>query len=374
MNKNYFRLIVSSILLLGLMILNNVYNFFNSYTLILFLLLFIIFIYWFIGYEKNTKRYQKDIIFKILIYSIIYYLITYIGGLYLGFTKTAYSLKILPILNHIWPVILTIVFTEILRYIFMSKCFDKKLLAFLLIINTTLIDITLLVNTYSYGIFSFILLVLIPSLSKNILLTYIVYKVGYKPSIIYRLLFEIPLFILPIFPSFGIYMESLIKLSFPLLLIFILNKSFINTKNAEVVGKKKSSFITNISIIILMIVLTSFVVLTSGAIKYFAVTIGSESMVPTINKGDIAIVDKSVTTEDLKENDILVFKHDSIIIIHRIVKILVVNGETYYYTKGDNNNAEDGYPITESQIVGMYLFKIPYLGYPTVEFNELTKK
>ena len=147
MNKNYLRLIVSSILLFVLMILNNVYNFFNSYTLILFLLLFIIFIYLFIGYEKNTKRYQKDITFKILIYSIMYYMITYIIGLYLGFTKTGYSLKILPILNHVWPIMLTIIFTELLRYIFMAKGFNKKLIVILLIINTTLIDVTLLINS-----------------------------------------------------------------------------------------------------------------------------------------------------------------------------------------------------------------------------------
>mgnify|MGYP003593239421 CR=1 FL=1 len=77
---------------------------------------------------------------------------------------------------------------------------------------------------------------------------------------------------------------------------------------------------------------------------------------------------------EIKEKDILVFKHDNIIVIHRVIKILVVNGETFYYTKGDNNDTEDGYPIAESQVVGIYLFKIPFIGYPTVEFNELTKK
>jgi len=256
----------------------------------------------------------------------------------------------------------------------MAKGFNKKLIVILLIINTTLIDVTLLINSYSYGILSFILLVLVPSISKNILLTYIVYKVGYKPAIVYRLLFEIPLFILPIFPSFGIYIESLIKLSFPLLLIFILNKSFINTKNEEIIGKKKNTPFKNISVIVSLILLMSLILLTSGSIKYFAVTIGSESMVPTINKGDIAIVNKGISTQEIKEKDILVFKHDNIIVIHRVIKILVVNGETFYYTKGDNNDTEDGYPIAESQVVGIYLFKIPFIGYPTVEFNELTKK
>lgn len=374
MNKNYIRLIISSILLLGILILNNVYDFLNSYTLILFLLLFLLFSYWFIGYEKNTQRYQKDIIFKILIYIILYYLITYILGLYLGFTKTGYSLKLMSILNHIWPVIVTIPLIEIIRYIFLTKGSNYKSILLLVIINTTLIDITLLINSYSYGTLYFILLVLVPSIAKNILLSYITFKVGYKPSIIYRLMFEIPIYILPIFPSFGLYIESLLKLSFPLIIIFTINRNFINTRNIEITGKKKSSLFKNIILLITILLLISIITLTSGAIKYYAVTIGSESMVPTINKGDIVIVEKEIDTNILKEGDILVFKHDNIIMVHRIIKIMIINDEKYFYTKGDNNDSEDGYPITNSQVVGLYLCRIPYLGYPTVELNELLKK
>ena len=99
-------------------------------------------------------------------------------------------------------------------------------------------------------------------------------------------------------------------------------------------------------------------------------------MYPYIKKRDVVLVEKIYNNEisTLKKGDVLVFKHNNILVIHRIIRILEVEGNKYFYTKGDNNNGEDGYPISKNDVVGKALFEVPYIGYFTVELNEMTHK
>lgn len=371
MNKLYIRLLASSIVLFLITIFNCIYKFFNVYTIILFLLAYLLFNYYFIGYERNNKRYQKDIVIKILIMVIAYYIITYTLGFFFGFNKTGYSLKILSILKNILPVIITIPILELLRYIYVTKGYVYKSIMFVTLVNFVLLDITLLVGSIST--LQFILVVLMPCISKNVLLLYFSSKVGYKPSILYRYLLELPIYFLPIFPTLGIYIDSLIQFIFPMIIFYLIYNDFRKTENEKILGKKDKNIKEKVSLLLLLIILLSMVLLTMGNFKYYIVTIGSNSMLPVITKGDIVVIERLNDTEkkELKVGDILAFKHDNIIIVHRIINIIEVNGENYYYTKGDNNNSQDGYPIRNTDIVGKDLVSIPYLGYPTIALFEL---
>ena len=51
-----------------------------------------------------------------------------------------------------------------------------------------------------------------------------------------------------------------------------------------------------------------------------------------------------------------------------------VNGEKYFYTKGDNNNSDDGYPIRSEDAIGTIVMRIPYAGMLTVQIQELINK
>ena len=68
------------------------------------------------------------------------------------------------------------------------------------------------------------------------------------------------------------------------------------------------------------------------------------SMSPTIEKGDIVIVKIG---DEIKENDIITYKQDNVLITHRIEQI---DGDTII-TKGDYNNIQDE-PIKKDQVVG----------------------
>lgn len=95
-------------------------------------------------------------------------------------------------------------------------------------------------------------------------------------------------------------------------------------------------------------------------------TIVSPSMEPNINVYDI-IIEFKVDKEELQVGDVITFYSNSIdtggyTVTHRIKEIFVVDEETRYITKGDNNQSEDEGYITYEDIVGKVKFVIPKLG------------
>ena len=91
-------------------------------------------------------------------------------------------------------------------------------------------------------------------------------------------------------------------------------------------------------------------------------------MEPKISKGDVVVVDKEFT--NLKIGDILAYKYNGKVVVHRVYKIINTNEEYFIYTKGDANNDYDKYKITKDMFIGVVKFKVPLIGYPTVLLNE----
>jgi signal peptidase I len=111
----------------------------------------------------------------------------------------------------------------------------------------------------------------------------------------------------------------------------------------------------------------------------------------TLSVGDIIIV-QGVNPKDLNTNypnsDIIVFHSPydpSMLIVHRIIGTNVVNGTTYYLTKGDGNgnpwpqtprtdldpwdsNNPPGVP--QSMVVGRVVMRIPWFGWITLFMRD----
>lgn len=89
----------------------------------------------------------------------------------------------------------------------------------------------------------------------------------------------------------------------------------------------------------------------------------SGSMVPTIKVGDLIFDD--VTVERPPQSGEIITFHDvdNHVVTHRVVEISAHDGQVYFTTKGDNNNAVDPDKITQKNIIGFYKARLPYLGY-----------
>jgi len=87
---------------------------------------------------------------------------------------------------------------------------------------------------------------------------------------------------------------------------------------------------------------------------YSLFEVGTGSMLPTIEIGDVVI---TKITKDVEENDIIVYIEDDDIITHRLIE----KNEERLITRGDANNSEDK-PIEENMIIGKVVKIIPQLG------------
>ncbi len=87
----------------------------------------------------------------------------------------------------------------------------------------------------------------------------------------------------------------------------------------------------------------------------------SGSMRPSIQPGDIVITGPvgGWFTGNLKEGKVITFKDFNAIVTHRIVSIQ--NG--LLRTKGDANEDADNRLVSIGSVQGIYLFKIPLIGY-----------
>lgn len=331
--------------------------------------------YLFYGYAKDKRTFARKSIFQIIITQmIIFFLISYGLGLVVGFLKNSYSLRFTSIIDNIFAPFAMIVAMEILRYLFIIPNKNNKvvigLLTFAFIVLESVMSIRVYALTDYSGLFKYLTLIILPLTVKHGMLTYVTYHVGYKPSILYRVIMDGYIYVVPISPDLGDYLSSMFGLGLPFL-VYLYSSRFIMEYNDGVEREFVSTTFKPFDFVVIGFFLF-LAALISGYFPLFMLGVGSASMHPSINTGD-AVIGLKVKENELKLNDIVVYQGDDRLVVHRLVGIEEKNNKLYYHTKGDNNNTEDGIDITYDRIKGKVLFRIPYIAYPAIYFTEMMK-
>ncbi|MBQ1496155.1 MAG: signal peptidase I [Bacilli bacterium] len=354
-----------------------VFNFFvpflfDHYKFLIFLLLFLLIGYFFIGIDLSKSANETDVFKKTLFYILIYFLVSYLSGLFIGYARTIYSLTFVNLVKNIMPTMTIIFVCETLRYQFIRKSDNNKLITIFSIIIFVALESA--IGFYNYNltikddIYDFIALIVIGSLAKNILMTVLEIKGDFYNAIAYRFIIELYIYVIPIVPDFNPYVRSVLLVLLPA----FLSISIINLRERKIDKPKKKEkgnivFYTVATFLILLICLNS------GLFKFQTLVIGSNSMKDYMKKGDVIIVKKLNDKEkaNLKVGDILVFNYDNRVIAHRIYKILERNNTRYYVTKGDSNSQADSGSIDNKSVIGISKYRIKNIGLPSIWLNEL---
>lgn len=327
-----------------------------------------------LGVSKKRSSISYSVYQTLIISVILYYIIIYIAGLFIGFLTSAYSLKFLSILKNIFSVLFLYYFKEIFRFsVIKTKGMLKIVIVTLLL---TVFDILMtsrigMMNGY-VEIFEFVEAIVVPKLALNVLLTYIAYKISYKHSLTFLLLYMLPNYFLPIVPDFGKYLGTVVSLIFFFIVYYKLSLIFEKYDKKHVSVKKSNKFLLGLLIIPLFV----FSGLVSGIFKYHLVTIASNSMLPKFARGDAVLIEKldKVDYSLIKSGDILAFYYNNMLITHRVISVTYENGSYSFKTKGDNNDIADGWIVKESMIYGKVKSVVKYIGIPSVELWELTNE
>lgn len=330
-----------------------------------------------LGFQKNKqtriKKYVTNVTVTII---ILFFVISYGIGLVVGFLKNAYSLTFPAIIDNTFAPIVIIICTEILRYVIISSNKNNKPVMVLATILITIFELNISIRTININdlasTFKITTATILPIISKNIVLSYLACKVGFIPGLVYRLVMDIYVYVMPIVPDLGDYLNSMIGIGLPFLIYLYSSRTLDEYYNGVEREFSKDTFkISDIPVLVFIIVL---VCLISGYFPYYIIGVGSESMMPKINKGDAVLVHKIKDPDELKVGDIIVFKSDNKNYIHRLVKIENIDGKTYYRTKGDANNTNDDIDLTMKNIKGKVNIKVKYIAYPSIYLSEFLNK
>lgn len=334
--------------------------------IIIFLLSFIFFKF---RKDKTYARIQVTITMLLIgIVQIVLYLLT---GFLEGFSKNAISMSFNRFLTVILPIILMLVVIELLRYMISVKFEKNNLIRILSITMFVLFDVTLFGSNVIFNsldsVLEFLGITFFPSLVSNIVFDDMVVKYGYKPILVYRLLTTLCYYMLPIIPNMYILFRAIARIVIPLIFYFILSYMYDRVTFQEVLKVKPKIGISSIIILILVIIMAGLI---SCEFRYGILTIGSGSMTGTLNKGDIAFVEK-FNGQELEIGDIIIFKRGKRNIVHRITQVGIFNDEYVYITKGDKNKVEDNGYVYQKDIQGIVHYRIKYIGYPSIWIRNL---
>ena len=166
-----------------------------------------------------------------------------------------------------------------------------------------------------------------------------------------------------------LYLNSALLTCLPYLVYLYTSRKIKEYEETSEAILSKSLHKTSDLIVYGIILLT--LVLVSGILPIYMMSICSGSMEPTIYKGDAIVLVRVKEDTELKIDDIIAYEDENQIIVHRIVEI---NENDTYVTKGDNNNVNDPLNINIENIKGKVLFRVPYLAYPSIWFSEMLER
>lgn len=315
---------------------------------------------------------KKEVLLLSTVMAALYAVLKEMTGVYFGFYHNPYFVNLKWLLQYILPSAIIIVATEIIRFVLLSqKNRFVSVMAYLSCVVAEILMFSSLAGITSY--YRFMDLVgmnLFPAISANFYYHYVSKRYGMMPNIVFRLITSLYIYFIPTITGMTDAIGSCIKICLPILLLALTAALYEKSKkNAVRKGKKLGWAAT----LLTAVAIASVAMLISCQFRFGALVIATDSMTGEINKGDVIIYER-YDGQTIEEGQVIVFLQNEAKIIHRVVEIEHIGGETRYYTKGDANEDRDvGYRLS-SDIVGLTNIKLAHLGYPTLWLREIIQK
>lgn len=349
------------------------------------------------GWAKVRSNDSKLVAILIILAAVVFQVVNFLLlGLKLGFARNIYGWNLASICQIILPVVLLILAEEVLRGQLVEK--GKGSLVAVIAAGVAIWLMMIFVSMPAYNlaepkaIFTLLAVVAGPALLTNILLTYLAYVYDYRINIGYRLIMDLPVYLLPILPDAGVYLPALFQIGLVAILAIGLaithraDKTAVFSRTAAV---RKNKFARKVRRVeteqakrvkrilkwsgagLVAVGVLAYVTLMSGLFKYSLLAVGSGSMEPSLYRGDMVLVEKSDNYGKMREGEVLVYWYGEVVMVHRITEVMEENDGYAFQTKGDNNASNDNWQVPQADVIGLAKGRIAMLGYPTLWLNEL---
>ncbi len=330
----------------------------------------IIYLLWYTKHCYIRFFKNKKYVIYITVISCIQVITYFYLGFIFGFSKSPYNHKIQFMLYNIIIYIIPVIGSEMTRGVLITQNKNHKLALIYTTIILILIGINYNVYTQLFSnkeqFFQYNCSYVLPSISANILYTYLTLKCSFLLPLIFRLFSNFFVILSPILPNIDWFVTGSIGMLSPVIIYVLFKYRFVKEK--QDIRRRNSNLITITSYIITLALSITLICFMLGAFMYEPIAILSNSMSDVFNRGDVVIYRK-LTDEELNKiplYSIIIYSVGEQYIAHRVISIIKDNAHVYYQTKGDSNNVADKLLVSPNQIKGVYTFNIKYIGFPSV--------
>ncbi|MEM1665263.1 MAG: signal peptidase I [Zestosphaera sp.] len=216
--------------------------------------------------------------------------------------------------------------------------------------------LSMITSSYSSSV-NFIMRSFVPLFLSNLLVGYLFILGGIKNSLIYSMFTRLYIYLMPLLPNVSSGMLAVVNVVQVFVFFVILEITYSGESETTKEITLSSKLLSFVFFSLLLAVLVSMI------IGYRALVVVSGSMSPALNVGDVAVINTRVSPSDVVEGDVIAFYLSRDLIIHRVVRVLNTSSGIKYLTKGDANENPDPFRVSQSALLGKYVFKIPLVGY-----------
>ena len=322
-------------------------------------------------YRPAAKLKVKSAIIQLaLMIGFFQVVVLVIGGLFSSFGKSPYSFTPLGIFTNLIFVGAMLIGMELSRAWLINRLGKRHTflaLAFVGLLFTLLsIPLTQIAGfTPTLESITFLNSTLLPSLAENLLATFLALLAGPLAAIAYRGMLNAFWWFCPILPDLPWAFKGLIGTVAPIIGMVVVN-SFYSTQLGRSKTRKRAKEGFPVGWIITAIVAVVIIWFVVGLFPFHPALVGSGSMRPTMDVGDVVIVAKA-PADVIKEGDIIQFRQaEKVTVMHRVVEIQETEGAKFFITKGDAIGQPDKDPVIPENVVGKVVFTIRNIGWVAI--------
>lgn len=338
---------------------------------------------WLLGWAKPRAREGRLVTTLLVLAALVFQVVWFVFlGLKLGFVQNVYLWNLKSLGSVFLPVGLAIALEEVFRGQMVAKGHESKgviVVTVMVLVALELIWVWPIYNTVlAQDVFDLIVVIGVPALLKGCLLTYVAYEYDYRAGVAYRLVMEMPIYILPILPDVSEYLTTMFTIALVLALAFLVvrvhGRKAVEKPGERPEGESKlvwKRYAKYGGVAVALVAMAVYVGLMSGIFKYHLLAIGSGSMEPNIRVGDMVLVEKTDKYDEIEEGEVLVYQHANMVMVHRLVERDERGANYYFKTQGDANDSEDAWWVEQGDVIGVAKGRIVAFGYPTLWLNEL---
>ena len=329
---------------------------------------------------KGQVKHKQTVYIWAFNAAVAFIIMSLIAGFFDGFGKSPYDHSLMGILQNSIIIGSALVGQELVRAYVLNSTLGREskwpiplMIGLMTFINLPLVQLINMAG--SQDVMIFVANIFLPTLSENMLATYLVVYAGPIASVIYLGLVESFEWLSPILPDLSWLAKGMIGMSVPIGALIMISQAYMKlTGHFKAYREKETKVYEWLPVTVTCVLIIWF---TVGVFPIYPSAIATGSMKPGINPGDVVLVKKlqdRADIEDLQIGDIIQFKKESILVNHRIIDIVEEEDEMKYRTKGDNNSAQDADLVAAEDIKGTIVEVIPKIGWPTLILKNSNKE